>query len=292
MNGNQNQQQQLQMQMQMHHQNGHGMPMQELDEEDEEYEQTDYAPEVRERISAQMRNEQIRRRHLDEMEEQRNQQEMMAREEQRLKKHVEIGFNANNRASNGYHMGQEPEADAELSMPSKPRKNVQFMQEAEIMSPKFSSPPSSQMSSSSNLKASPPQQQQQHEVQQSQDDFVLSTPCSQQPKRIILGDNSNDMGLNFERNEPEDEYTSHVTNTPCVIGANEIYVDQRLKEKQERMLIDKDNINKVEGEKLSFKEKMKLFAKQAGEQNIYDSEQKFKVSRKQREIESKFEAAK
>jgi hypothetical protein len=83
-----------------------------------------------------------------------------------------------------------------------------------------------------------------------------------------------------------------VANTPCVIGANEIYVDQRLKEKQARMLMDKDNVNKVEGEKLSFKEKMKLFAKQAGEQNVYDSEAKFKVSRKQREIESKFEAAK
>jgi hypothetical protein len=52
------------------------------------------------------------------------------------------------------------------TQPLRPKKNVQFMNEAEIMSPKFSSPPSSQMSSSSNLKITPPEQQQQQQQQQ------------------------------------------------------------------------------------------------------------------------------
>ena len=101
--------QQLQHQLQ----NGGGhMP----EQEEEEYEE-EYAPEVRDRVSAQMRGEQMqRRRHLDELEEQRSQQEMMAREEQRLRRHVEVSLgngngNGNgNRVSgssinNGYHHG-------------------------------------------------------------------------------------------------------------------------------------------------------------------------------------------
>ena len=70
-----------------------------------------------------------------------------------------------------------------------------------------------------------------------------------------------------------------------------MYVDQRLKQKAEKDALQA-NCPAVEGEKLSFKEKMKLFAKQAGEKNIYDQEHKFKISKKQREIESKFEVAK
>ena len=159
---------------------------------------------------------------------------------------------------------------------TRPKKNVQFVQEAEIMSPKFSSPPSSQMSSSSNLKSSPPDH----------NDFITTTPPNNNSHRIILGENNSDMGLKFEDNE--DDYNNHLSNTPCVIGANEIYVDQRLKLKQEKEQL-KANIAAVEGEKLSFKDKMKLFAKQAGQNDIYDSENKFKVSKKQREIESKFQ---
>lgn len=158
---------------------------------------------------------------------------------------------------------------------TRPKKNVQFVQEAEIMSPKFSSPPSSQMSSSSNLKSSPPDH----------NDFINTTPPNNN-HRIILGENNSDMGLKFENND--DDYNGHMSNTPCVIGANEIYVDQRLKLKQEKEQL-KANLAAVEGEKLSFKDKMKLFAKQAGQNDIYDSENKFKVSKKQREIESKFQ---
>ena len=197
----------------------------------------------------------------------------MFREEQRLKKHMQYPSQS--------HLGYiEDENEMEVA-PTRPKKNVQFSQEPEIMSPKFSSPPSSQMSSSSNLKQSP--------TDINSDE--MTPPNNNQ--RIILSQNNNDMGLNFERKDDnEDEYKGHLSNTPCVIGANEIYVDQRLKQKQEKQLL-MDNVKAVEGEKLSFKEKMKLFAKQAGELDAYDQEcNKFKVSRKQREIESKFEAGK
>lgn len=48
----------------------------------------------------------------------------------------------------------------------------------------------------------------------------------------------------------------------------------------------------IEGEKLSFKDKMRLFARQSGDSvnGLSDSESRLKVSRKQREIESKFES--
>lgn len=44
----------------------------------------------------------------------------------------------------------------------------------------------------------------------------------------------------------------------------------------------------MRGEKLSFKDKMKLFAKQSGENGLADADSKSKASKKQREIESKF----
>ena len=91
------------------------------------------------------------------------------------------------------------------SQSHKPRKNVQFVQEAEIMSPKFSSPPSSQLSSPPNLKASPAP-----EPEPTTPNHNHNHHHNHHPKRIILGDNSNDMGLNFERHEPDDECQGQV----------------------------------------------------------------------------------
>ncbi len=45
----------------------------------------------------------------------------------------------------------------------------------------------------------------------------------------------------------------------------------------------------IGGEKLSFKDKMKLFAMQSGDHLADNAENKFKNSKKQRKIESKFE---
>ena len=85
------------------------------------------------------------------------------------------------------------------------------------------------------------------------------------------------------------EYESEEVNeqqTPSVIGANEIYLDPRARiqaKKQQQKMLEKESL---EGEKLSFKDKMKLFAKEVGE-TTPDVNNKIKVSKKQREIESK-----
>ncbi len=67
--------------------------------------------------------------------------------------------------------------------------------------------------------------------------------------------------------------------TPSVIGANEVYLDPRTKklQAQKQRLLDMQD---VEGEKLSFKDKMKLFDKEI-------QEAKLKASKKQRDIELK-----
>lgn len=75
-------------------------------------------------------------------------------------------------------------------------------------------------------------------------------------------------------------------------------MDQRLKIKQQQQQQQQMAQMVIEGEKLSFKDKMRLFARQAngGEMSSADrpnggdsAVDRLKVSRKQREIESKFE---
>jgi len=78
---------------------------------------------------------------------------------------------------------------------------------------------------------------------------------------------------------------SHVTSahTPSVIGTQEVYRDPRsrmLMEQQERKL---SGPKQTDGSKLSFAEKMKLFAQEAGETTPRD---KAKISKAQREIDS------
>jgi hypothetical protein len=80
----------------------------------------------------------------------------------------------------------------------------------------------------------------------------------------------------------------HQPATPSVIGANEVYVDQRLRAKQREQEEQKNASMFIEGEKLSFREKMKMFAAQSGGEVVSDINNP-KGSRKQREIESKFE---
>jgi len=71
--------------------------------------------------------------------------------------------------------------------------------------------------------------------------------------------------------------------TPSVIGTQEVYRDPRqrmLHEKQEKKLSTE---RPPDGAKLSFKEKMKLFAQEVGENTPRD---KAKISKAQREIDS------
>lgn len=106
---------------------------------------------------------------------------------------------------------------------------------------------------------------------------------------------SSKLAFDFDRNMLDFQQQQHqqqqqqAPHTPSVIGANEIYVDQRLKAKQQQQQQQQLANMVIEGEKLSFKDKMRLFAKQSGE-NAPDADNRLKVSRKQREIESKFES--
>jgi len=117
-------------------------------------------------------------------------------------------------------------------------------------------------------------------------DSAPNTPPSipqTQPKRVMFSDTSNLLEFEQDNFEPADD------NTPSVIGANEIYVDHRLKIKQQQQQQMAQLV--IEGEKLSFKDKMRLFARQSGAENTNgDSENRPKASRKQREIESKIES--
>ena len=218
------------------------------------------------------------------------------REEQRLRKHIEL--NSNSSLSNQRNGTQEIEVVhvnstiLEAQQMARPQKHVQFVSEPAGMlmppspnsSPKSNSnkTPSSSSSSSDQLDSSPstpppalPSLQTQSGQQQ-----------QQHTKRVMFSDTSKLLEFERQPNNADDI----LPNTPCVIGANEVYVDKRLKIKQQQQQEQQMEKMVVEGEKLSFKDKMKLFAKQSGENlSAIEAENKLKVSRKQREIESKFE---
>jgi hypothetical protein len=325
----------------------------------------DYSPEVRERLSNQMRDDLIERRRLfdqiqSESKEQRDQEENrlrqneieqrelkeqaaaaaavremeenkkrrdeeqvqervaeMKREEMRLKKHIDLNLRSSSTNLNNYHFTQQkaqlngtcsPEPPSDMYLYSsrnngsystteielvestscsnllsvsgnRPQKHVQFVSEAEIMSPKMSqrfgsngnSPEHSNEGSNGSTPPPPPPPPLPQPPPSST--TITTTPT----KRVMFSD------LDFE------SQNGHGPQTPSVIGANEVYVDQRLKMKQKQQEQQQLASMYMEGEKLSFKDKMKLFAKQSGELINDQADMKFKVSKKQREIESKFE---
>lgn len=76
--------------------------------------------------------------------------------------------------------------------------------------------------------------------------------------------------------------------TPGVIGAQEVYRDPRQRMLAERMKSNQNQpANHIGPEKLSFKEKMKMFAMEAGQQET--PKDKVKISKAQREIETNFD---
>lgn len=72
--------------------------------------------------------------------------------------------------------------------------------------------------------------------------------------------------------------------TPGVIGAQEVYRDPRTRRLQEQAQQKNQQNNSPVPEKLSFKEKMKMFAMETGEQGT--PKDKSKISRAQREIDN------
>lgn len=80
------------------------------------------------------------------------------------------------------------------------------------------------------------------------------------------------------------DFNKSTGHTPSVIGAQEIYRDPRMKRMAQKAEEDKSSDkSKRDGAKLSFQEKMQLFAKESGESNgVRD---KAKISKAQREID-------
>ena len=76
-------------------------------------------------------------------------------------------------------------------------------------------------------------------------------------------------------------------NTPGVIGAQEVYNDPRHRIEAEKMRRTQNVRPHVGPEKLSFQEKMKMFAMEAGQNDSPKS--KVKISKAQREIETNYD---
>lgn len=82
---------------------------------------------------------------------------------------------------------------------------------------------------------------------------------------------------------PTDASPGTSTATPGVIGAQEVYRDPRMRRLAEQAQQKIQTLPAVP-EKLSFKEKMKMFAMETGEQET--PKDKSKISRAQREIDN------
>lgn len=80
---------------------------------------------------------------------------------------------------------------------------------------------------------------------------------------------------------PTDGATGLATATPGVIGAQEVYRDPRTRRLAEQA---QQKLQTTVPEKLSFKEKMKMFAMETGESST--PRDKSKISRAQREIDN------
>lgn len=85
-------------------------------------------------------------------------------------------------------------------------------------------------------------------------------------------------------NTPTDASPGVVTATPGVIGAQEVYLDPRTRRLAEQAQRKDQTQSAAVPEKLSFKEKMKMFAMETGEQET--PKDKSKISRAQREIDN------
>jgi hypothetical protein len=211
------------------------------------------------------------------------------REEQRLRKHV---MNDNQDFQHHHHQQVKQTQQKHVQFMSNEQQQQQHINEFrsnQNSNSANSSPKSNLKTASSSTSSSSDQLDSSPSTPPPPVPSMQSHPQQQQQKRVMFNDTPN--LLEFERpNSLNNDFDDILPNTPCVIGANEVYVDKRLKMKQQMQQEHQQEKDEIEVEKLSFKDKMKLFARQTGELNAnMDENNKFKVSRKQREIESKFE---
>lgn len=173
----------------------------------------------------------------------------------------------------------------------------------------------------SNMNNSPPQQQQQQQPQHSPPEpvappppergssfAVMSLRAKENTKRVSFDTSSSaspnvSSSLNIDETiredpnsfirqaesmlasptTPTDSSPGMVQATPGVIGAQEVYRDPRARRLAEQQAQQKNQTSAVP-EKLSFKEKMKMFAMETGEHGT--PKDKSKISRAQREIDN------
>lgn len=112
------------------------------------------------------------------------------------------------------------------------------------------------------------------------DEELEEEPEEEQDPNAFINEAENLLNPGLDRLDISGGVPGH---TPSVIGTQEVYRDPRARmmlEKQEKKLSTE---RPPDGAKLSFKEKMKLFAQENGENTPRD---KAKISKAQREIDS------
>jgi len=124
------------------------------------------------------------------------------------------------------------------------------------------------------------EEEEEYESEQELEEREASVDREEQDPNAFISEAENLLNPALSKLDFSEGTTGH---TPSVIGTQEVYRDPRqrmLHEKQEKKLSTE---RPPDGAKLSFKEKMKLFAQEVGENTPRD---KAKISKAQREIDS------
>lgn len=115
-----------------------------------------------------------------------------------------------------------------------------------------------------------------------------SSPLSESENQELDLSNSQNNSFTLQDIDEVLGSNSYVSgNTPGVIGAQEVYNDPRQRIEAERMKSNQNQRPPVGPEKLSFQEKMKMFAMEAGQQD--SPKNKVNKSKAQREIETNYD---
>merc|ERR1712181_116044 len=124
------------------------------------------------------------------------------------------------------------------------------------------------------------EEEEEYESEQELEEREASVDREEQDPNAFISEAENLLNPALSKLDFSEGTTGH---TPSVIGTQEVYRDPRqrmLHEKQEKKLSTE---RPPDGAKLSFKEKMKLFAQEVGDNTPRD---KAKISKAQREIDS------
>uniref|UniRef100_A0A2R5LKM4 Putative actin filament-binding protein afadin n=1 Tax=Ornithodoros turicata TaxID=34597 RepID=A0A2R5LKM4_9ACAR len=226
------------------------------------------------------------------LEEQTVRLQQLKLEENSKKQELEAQRRAEERLIREAHRRQEEEQLHQYGTAMHQRGRVTFQDAHLPLSTATADPPPP-------LPSSPPPS----EPQQRLDDLLANNGnvSTQRTKKVSFHDTPQEVEVSYDANGNEEEEgnsytlqdidevlnTPHTSSyligsTPGVIGAQEVYRDPRQRIERQRML---EQPTRPPGpEKLTFREKMKMFARETGEDNT--PKDKVKISRAQREIET------